>query len=147
MKLEWVAATVLGVLVAGCGGPDLRSGEAAPEPVRSWGTGAPGVWAASAVDVTAPSGGAVRVAAGLNNRGELLVTTWGSSTCPRLPESVEAQGSSVVVETKEFHLFEGDGCTSDASPTTGVVPVPSGITVGRTLQVVIDGTPVIAHHV
>lgn len=140
-----MVTTVAGVLIAGCGGPDLRPGQPAPEPVRSWGTSPPGVWSADAVDVPHPSGGAVRVAAGLNDRGELLITTWGSSSCPRLPSSVEADGSSVVVETNEFNLFGGDGCTSDASPTTSSVSLPSGVSVGRSLRVVIDGTAVSAH--
>jgi len=142
-----MVTTVAGVLIAGCGGPDLVPGGPAPEPVRSWGTSSPGVWAADAVDVPSPSGGAVRVAAGLNGRGELLITTWGSSSCPRLPSSVETDGSSVVVETKQFNLFGGDGCTSDASPTTSSVSLPSGVSMNRSLQVVVDGTPVTARRV
>lgn len=95
-----------------------------------------------AVDVANPSGGAVRVAATLSSQDQLLVTTWGSSSCPRLPESVKADGPSVVVTTRQFTFFGGNDCTADASPMTSSVPLPAGITGADTLRVVIDGTTV-----
>lgn len=137
----------IAVSVAGCGGPSLRVGEPAPEPVRSWGTSPPGAWATDAVDVADPAGGFVRVAAGLNDSGELLITTWGSSSCPRLPSSVEADASTVVVETRQFNFFSGNDCTTDASPTTSTVAVPPGVVVDRAIRVVIDGIAVTAHRV
>lgn len=135
-------ATCTSLVLAACGGPELAVGGPAPSPVTSWGTGAPTGADEGAIDVADPSGGAARVAASLTSMDQLLVTTWGSSSCPRLPESVVAEGSSVVVGTKEFNLFGGSGCTADASPTTSSVPVPAGITVAGSLRVVVDGTTV-----
>lgn len=135
-------ATWTSFFAAGCGGPDLKVGSPAPSPVSSWGTGAPTGAEEGAVDVADPSGGAVRVAAALNLKDQLLVTTWGSSSCPRLPESVEADGANVVVRTKAFNLFGGNDCTTDASPMTSSVSLPSGLTRVGPLRVVIDGTSV-----
>ena len=128
--------------MAACGGPDLAVGGPAPSPVTSWGTGAPTGADEGAVNVADPSGGAARIATSLTSKDQLLVTTWGSSSYPRLPESVEAEGASVVVTTKEFNLFGGSGCTAEASPTTSSVPLPAGITGTGGLRVVVDGTTV-----
>lgn len=135
-------ATCTCLFAAGCGGPDLKVGSAAPSPVSSWGPGAPPGTEEDAVDFADPSGGAVRVAATLSAQGQLLVTTWGSSSCPLLPESVEADGPVVVVATRQFTVFGGNECTTDVSPMTSSVPLPAGITGADGLRVVIDGTSV-----
>lgn len=55
----------------------------------------------------------------------LLVTTWGSSTCPRLPVSMEWDAAHTVLSVRaEFDNGRADTpCTLDLVPTTSVLVV------------------------
>jgi len=75
---------------------------------------------------------------------EIYVTTWGSSSCPKLPTSVHAAGAhGVQINTAEHYLHKGDNaCTSDLAPTTSTVRLPPEIDDTAALAVTIDGTPI-----
>ena len=68
---------------------------------------------------------------------QIYVTTYGSSSCPRLPTSVKAHGPHEV----RIKIAEPDGnCTSDLGPTTSTVKLPAEIDDTAALTVSIDGT-------
>ena len=68
---------------------------------------------------------------------QICVTTYGSSSCPRLPTSVKAHGPHEV----RIKTAEPDGnCTSDLGPTTSTVKLPAEIDDTAALTVSIDGT-------
>jgi hypothetical protein len=73
---------------------------------------------------------------------EMYVTTWGSSSCPRLPTSVHAKGAhGAQINTAEHYLHKGDNaCTSDLAATTSTVRLPLEIDDTAALAVTIDGT-------
>ncbi|QCB94967.1 hypothetical protein [Cellulomonas shaoxiangyii] len=56
------------------------------------------------------------------------LVTWGSSTCPTLPDEVEWDESAQVVRvTLTDATAYGDApCTADIAPTTSVVALPDG---------------------
>ena len=60
------------------------------------------------------------------DEGTLLIVTWGSSRCPRLPVSVEPDDPHTVIVRTELYL-PGGPCTRDFVPTTAVVAVPPGL--------------------
>ena len=74
---------------------------------------------------------------------EIYVTTWGSSSCPKLPTSVHAKGAHrVQISTAGISLHSGDNaCTNDLAPTTSTVRLPAAISDTAALVVTIDGTP------
>ena len=73
--------------------------------------------------------------------GDIYVTTWGSSTCPKLPTSVHATGAHGVQITTARHYLRGENvCTSDFAPTTSTVRLPREIAFTAVLAVTIDGT-------
>jgi hypothetical protein len=75
---------------------------------------------------------------------EIYVTTFGSSSCPRLPTSVKAsRPHRVTVKTAQRYLHKSDtSCTADLGPTTSTIRLPGGIDATSTLIVTVDGTPV-----
>jgi hypothetical protein len=72
------------------------------------------------------------------DRGTLLVVTWGSSRCPRLPVSVELADPHTVVVVTDLYR-PGGPCTRDFVPTTAVVEVPDGLDRTNPVTVVLDG--------
>ena len=74
---------------------------------------------------------------------EIYVTTWGSSSCPKLPTSVHAKGAHrVQISTAGISLHKGENaCTNDLAPTTSTVALPPSISDTAALVVTIDGTP------
>ena len=72
---------------------------------------------------------------------QIYVTTWASSSCPRLPTSVHAHGAQEVrIKTAEHYSHKGDhACTSDLGPTTSTVKLPAEIADTAALTVSIDG--------
>lgn len=52
----------------------------------------------------------------------LLVTTYGSSSCPLLPIALEADASTLVLTVSTGRV---EACTADYGPTTSVVVVPT----------------------
>ena len=71
------------------------------------------------------------------DEGTLLVVTWGSSRCPRLPVSVELDEPHSVVVRTELYL-PGGPCARDFVPTTAVVAVPDGLDVTGPVTVLLD---------
>ncbi|MEP6650394.1 MAG: hypothetical protein ABJA74_10870 [Lapillicoccus sp.] len=74
----------------------------------------------------------------MGRRGTLLVVTWGSSRCPRLPTSVALTDAHTVEVRTELYL-PGGPCTRDMVPTTAVVAVPDGLDASSSVCVVVDG--------
>jgi hypothetical protein len=69
----------------------------------------------------------------------IFVMTWGSGSCPRIPTSVDLEGSDRIrISTVEHDLYEG--CTDDLAVTTSEVRLPSEISGTGGLLVDIDGT-------
>jgi len=71
------------------------------------------------------------------DRGTLLVVTWGSSRCPKLPVSVELDEPHTVVVRTDLYL-PGGPCTRDVVPTTAAVAVPDGLDDTGAVRVVVD---------
>jgi hypothetical protein len=55
--------------------------------------------------------------------GRLAVTTWGSSSCPMIPDRVLEEAGEVVLVVE---AAPADACTDDLGPTTSVIEVPVG---------------------
>lgn len=58
----------------------------------------------------------------------LLVTTYGSSSCPLLPIALEADASTLVLTVSTGRV---EACTADYGPTTSVVVVPAAAYLAR----------------
>jgi hypothetical protein len=72
---------------------------------------------------------------------QIYVTTWGSSSCPRLPTSIESDGPRRIHITTSDNVWSDDeGCTADLGPTTSTVTLPKDVADSAPLAVTIDGT-------
>jgi hypothetical protein len=73
--------------------------------------------------------------------GRVYVITYGSSSCPSIPTSVDAADAHhLVVKTVVHDFFEqDDACTADLGPTTSVVEIPREIDDHHPVLVEIDG--------
>ena len=74
--------------------------------------------------------------------GTLYVVTYGSGSCPSVPSAFNSQGTlitGVYVEQMSADVLEGgelgEVCSADLSPTTSVVEIPEGYTVGTDLTI------------
>jgi hypothetical protein len=135
--LRALVALGAAALVAGCGGGQAEPGSAAGESPTAEGTAtAPGptplalVAGASAPGLpdaaTSPETDAAAGAARTDQDGLVYVVTFGSSTCPDVPDPEAEAGDdgSVRVTFPE----PGDGvCTQDYVPTTSVVGLPADV--------------------
>ena len=72
--------------------------------------------------------------------GTLYVVTYGSGSCPSVPSAFNSQGTlitGVFVEQMSADVLEGgelgEVCSADLGPTTSVVEIPDGYTVGTDL--------------
>jgi hypothetical protein len=72
--------------------------------------------------------------------GRVYVLTYGSSSCPSIPTSVNAHDAhQLVIKTVEHDLYEqDDACTADLGPTTSVVEIPEEIDEHHAVLVEID---------
>ena len=70
--------------------------------------------------------------------GQLEVVTYGSSTCPILPETV-TYSASTGLSVKTVNSGGTRPCTMDLVPTTSTVKAPDGLADGTTAKVTIDG--------
>jgi hypothetical protein len=72
----------------------------------------------------------------------IYVMTWGSSSCPNIPTSVDAAAVDLVfIRTVEHDFHPGDdACTEDMAVTTSLVRLPSSIDTTRALVVQIEDT-------
>lgn len=68
---------------------------------------------------------------GVDTDGQLVVLTWGSSTCPSLVSDSSVDASGVLnVKTRTVDLLGQESCTSDIAPTTSFSLAPTGAKVG-----------------
>jgi len=74
--------------------------------------------------------------------GRLYVVTYGSGSCPSVPSALNSQGTlitGVFVEQMSADVLEGgelgEVCSADLGPTTSVVKIPDGFTVGTDLTI------------
>lgn len=87
-----------------------------------------------------------------SDAGDLLVVTWGSTTCPRMPVNVTAVDLTTIdivtgtvrVDPDSDTVSETALCTTDLGPTVSTVRLPEGAAGTGSLTVVVDG---IAHTV
>jgi hypothetical protein len=72
--------------------------------------------------------------------GRVYVRTYGSSSCPSIPTSVDADDAHHLVVKTVVHDFyeQDDACTADLGPTTSVVEIPSEIDEHHPVLVEID---------
>ncbi len=68
------------------------------------------------------------VAVWTDNRVTLTVVTWGSSSCPPVPTSLEVE--SVALLKLRFAPPTDQPCTADFAPTSHVFETPDGISFG-----------------
>ena len=81
--------------------------------------------------------------------GDLLVVTWGSTTCPRMPVSVTAVDLTTIEivtgtvrvdpDSNAEQVPETTLCINDLGPTTSTVRLPDGAAGAGRLTVVVDG--------
>ena len=73
--------------------------------------------------------------------GAVYVITWGSSSCPNIPNSVKTAGlHQIVIKTAEHDFHRRDNaCTSDLAATTSIVHLPATMDTTRPWAVQIDG--------
>jgi hypothetical protein len=89
------------------------------------------------------SASAPAATAAWRDRQTLLVITWWSSSCPKLPTKVTAQGSDrIKIKTREWLPPGDNGCSGDLGPTTSVVRVPKSVDVNSPVTVTVDGAAV-----
>ena len=69
--------------------------------------------------------------------GYLYVVTYGSSTCPKFPSSVEKTESGGIRITTSTDTSRP--CTMDFGPTTSTVEVPDGVVDTAPVAVALDG--------
>ena len=75
--------------------------------------------------------------------GQLLIVTYGSGSCPRLPNVVTGTGPHMVTVTTVTYLSSTrPSCTADLSPTTSVVREPANLDETRPVTISVDGTRV-----
>ncbi|UYN84498.1 MAG: hypothetical protein KIT89_04735 [Microcella sp.] len=78
------------------------------------------------------------VALWTDNRVTLTVVTWGSSSCPPIPTSLEVESAALMMLT--FAPPAGEVCTADFAPTSHVFTTPDGISFGAMqLEITFEG--------
>ena len=93
--------------------------------------------------VLAPSPSQVPAVSWAEPGRRVYVTTFGSGSCPELPQRISAQGRHRVSITTATRLPANDEvCTLDLAPTTSTVTVPPGIDVSISVDVEVDGKTV-----
>lgn len=132
----------IAILTAGCSSQALNPSTSAlptPSAVLSFGRGLPSTIS------TASSGSPVSSGdrAAWGPPGQLLIVTYGSGSCPRLPNVVTGTGPHMVTVTTVTYLSSTrPSCTADLSPTTSVVREPANLDETRPVTISVDGTRV-----
>lgn len=155
-----MAGAVLAVLLAGCGGTpepgsgaletsapttpeattdatDGTTGDATPSPTPSVPSAAETFFPGAPEGVGTEE---VEVVADEDPR-RVRVVTWGSSTCPTLPDQVVWDEAAQVlrVTLTDATAYGDRACTTDVAPTTSVVALPEGSPDASGLTVEIAG--------
>lgn len=68
------------------------------------------------------------VAVWTDNRETLTVVTWGSSSCPPVPTSLDVESAALM--NLRFAPPVGEVCTADWAPTSHIFATPDGISTG-----------------
>lgn len=68
------------------------------------------------------------VAVWADNRETLTVVTWGSSSCPPVPTSLDVESAALM--NLRFAPPVAEVCTADFAPTSHVFTTPDGISTG-----------------
>jgi hypothetical protein len=112
-----MAAAVLALSLSACTGSRSKL----PRGVITYFVGAP-----SGITPPASSGAPTPIVdwAGPNR---IYVVVSGSSTCPRLPTTVQADGQHRVIIKIKDHLTQGGRCSGDVALITSTVELPSAI--------------------
>ncbi len=76
-----------------------------------------------------------RTCVGWGGVGQIIVVTWGSSTCPTVAKSATQTGAQAV--TVELMATGGPSCTADSGPSASTVGSPSGITSSQPVTVTV----------
>lgn len=134
MALLWILGLTTVLAVAACSGTGNSTVSAA---VVTHTRGVP----PNVGESIAPATGTPKPFATWAGPHQIYVTMWGSSSCPRLPTSVHAEGAHTLrIKTAEHYLHKGDdACTSDLAATTSTVNLPSTVDETAALTVSIDG--------
>jgi hypothetical protein len=67
----------------------------------------------------------------------IVITTWGSGSCPKRPVKIERKGKSEV-RVRVRRTERAEACTADLGPTSNSVRLPRGVATDAPLAVVID---------
>ncbi|WP_111768762.1 hypothetical protein [Nakamurella deserti] len=123
--------------------PSFETG--VPDAVVSF-TGGPPAATTAAV---APSGATPADEVRRGEGGDLLVVTWGSTTCPRMPVNVTALDPATLdivtgnvridPVSNDLAVPETSVCVNDLGPTTSAVRLPEGAAGTGPLTVIVDG--------
>ncbi len=140
MRRQLACLLVLIVFTLGCTATEQTQTQT--NPVISYGPGAFSVPTSQLASVTA-GGSLDGSVAGWGPDGHLLILTFGSSSCPRLPPVVQLVDSHTLTITTAPLLPEGSTaaamCTADSSPTTSAVAIPAGLDPQTEVTVIFDG--------
>lgn len=62
------------------------------------------------------------------NPNQLILTTWGSESCPELPSAVTIQSPHrITIDLGSGPGAGNTGCTADRTPTDSIVGAPAGL--------------------
>jgi len=136
---------ILSMLVSACGSPIDASGRVddvgnLPFSAGSWARGVPEaiIESMSQGDPYPTSGGAAGFAAWTDVPNLFYLVTWGSSSCPDLPEpQARTSNSKITVRLRRGYW---NACTADLVPTTSIVAVPDGVDSSQPISVRIENT-------
>jgi hypothetical protein len=78
-----------------------------------------------------------RVSATWVERDVIVVTTWGSGSCPKRPVEIERKGDHKV-KVRVRRTERAEACTADLGPTSNSVRLPKGVSKDGPLEVIID---------
>ncbi|MFB2584583.1 hypothetical protein [Herbiconiux liukaitaii] len=131
-------AVVVGASLAGCTsepGEGTASAVAAPEAGESTASAAPaGTWVQQYV-----SAGDVPVRWGDDSFPHIILTTYGSGSCPTVPATLDVVDASTVAVTLEPPPDRD--CTTDLRPTSFAAEQPEGLDLSREITVLVEGSP------
>lgn len=78
-----------------------------------------------------------RASAAWTTGDTIVVTTWGSGSCPKRPVKLERKSKSKVT-VRVRRTEQAEACTADLGPTSSSVRLPRGVATNAPLELVID---------
>ncbi|MFF2267401.1 hypothetical protein ACFVTZ_04000 [Cellulosimicrobium cellulans] len=135
MSRRWLAAIVVLVALTGCATSDP------PDASPSQKSIVVDSFPAADADVKPPTEGATSALLDASTTPpRLIVTSWGSSGCVRVPQSVQWTDPSTVEVTTAAH--KSGHCAANYEPISQVVELPGGHAVSEVTAVEVDGKQV-----